>query len=61
MKNWLLAGVLALGTFAGQGAKAQAVASPGVQMQPGDELGLDVDVARTNVRGAERGWPGDKA
>lgn len=40
MRNWLLAGALALGVFAGQGAMAQAVASPEVQMQPGDNSGL---------------------
>jgi len=40
MKNWLLAGALALGTFAGQGALAQAVVSPDVKMQPGDSSGL---------------------
>jgi CubicO group peptidase (beta-lactamase class C family) len=39
MRNWLLAGALALGVFAGQGAMAQAVASPEVQMQPGDNSG----------------------
>ncbi|MBB4097849.1 serine hydrolase domain-containing protein [Sphingomonas kyeonggiensis] len=40
MKNWLQAGALALGTFAGHGALAQAVVSPDVKIQSGDSSGL---------------------
>ncbi len=40
MKKLLLAGALALGGFAGQGALAQAVVSPDVKMQAGDSSGL---------------------
>lgn len=40
MKNWLLAGALALGSFAGQGALAQALASPDVPINRDDTAGL---------------------
>ncbi len=40
MRNWLIAGALALGCVAGQGALAQAVVSPEVKVQPGDNAGL---------------------
>jgi CubicO group peptidase (beta-lactamase class C family) len=39
-RGWLLAGALALGTFAGGGAAAQAVASPDVKIDPADTSGL---------------------
>ncbi|MBO9623243.1 MAG: beta-lactamase family protein [Sphingomonas sp.] len=39
-KAWLLAGALALGAFAGNGAAAQAVDSPEVQINPNDTSGL---------------------
>lgn len=40
MKNWLLASAIAFGTLAGNAALAQAVPSPEVQIQPGDNSGL---------------------
>ncbi len=40
MKALLLAGALALGAFAGQGASAQAVQSSDVKLQTGDNSGL---------------------
>ncbi len=40
MKALLLAGALALGAFAGQGASAQAVQSSDVKLQSGDNSGL---------------------